>query len=87
MVFKSNLLLIKFSLLVLLMIFSEVAARDMPPQPSHPLLKSNEAQDTTGTLNHPIKPQLWTLNPTIGPYNDLAVSYCLECNCCNPDEN
>nr|XP_009770761.1 PREDICTED: uncharacterized protein LOC104221394 [Nicotiana sylvestris] len=83
MVFKSNLLLIKFSLLLLLMIFSEVAARDMPAQPSHPLLKSNEAQDTTGSLNDPIKPNF--VAPLIEYAASSAISHCIECNCCIPE--
>nr|BAG16398.1 HT-like protein [Nicotiana bonariensis] len=84
MVFKSNLVLIKFSLLVFLMVFSEVAARDMPPQPSRPSLKSNEAQSTTGTLNDPIKPQWWNLAKSIA---EMAASYCIECSCCIPGKN
>nr|XP_016479045.1 PREDICTED: uncharacterized protein LOC107800395 [Nicotiana tabacum] len=78
MIFKSNLLLIKFSLLAFLMIFSEVAARDMPALPSHPLLKSNEAQSTTEMLNDPIKPQWWNFAGTI-------ATFCIECRCCIPE--
>nr|BAG16409.1 HT-like protein [Nicotiana tabacum] len=70
MVFKSNLLLIKFSLLLLLMIFSEVAARDMPAQPSHPLLKSQ-------WLNF--------VAPLIEYAASSAISHCIECNCCIPE--
>ncbi|XP_075086458.1 uncharacterized protein LOC107801332 [Nicotiana tabacum] len=82
MVFKTNLLFIKLSLLLLLMIFSEVSARDMPALPSHPLLKSNEAQSTSGQLNEPIKPQwLYVVLPIV----EYAASYCIECNCCIPD--
>nr|BAG16402.1 HT-like protein [Nicotiana langsdorffii] len=83
MVFKSNFVLIEFSLLVFLMIFSEVAARDMPALPSHPLLKSNEAQSTAGSLNDPIKPQF--LQAMIPIVADLAINYCIECKCCIPE--
>nr|BAG16405.1 HT-like protein [Nicotiana longiflora] len=83
MIFRSNLLLIKFSLLAFLMIFSEVAARDMPALPSHPLLKSNEAQSTAGSLNDPIKPQFFqALIPIVA---HLAINYCIECKCCIPE--
>ncbi|KAM3327329.1 putative protein isoform X3 [Capsicum chacoense] len=90
MSFKTNVFLLTLCLLVLLtMMSSEVVARDMPSGTLIPSLKSNEEEGTTGSLDGPIKPQVfsaigWPIAKFAG---EVAFSYCMECQfkCCLPD--
>nr|BAE75843.1 PiHTL-A [Petunia integrifolia subsp. inflata]BAE75846.1 PiHTL-A [Petunia integrifolia subsp. inflata]BAH56519.1 PiHTL-A [Petunia integrifolia subsp. inflata] len=83
MVLKTNLLLIKLSLFLLLIISSEVAAREITG-PSFPLLATNDQrQNTNGSLNDPtVKPQFMGTAVKVVEY---ILYLCDICQCCTPD--
>nr|BAE75844.1 PiHTL-B [Petunia integrifolia subsp. inflata]BAH56518.1 PiHTL-B [Petunia integrifolia subsp. inflata] len=82
MVLKTNLLLIKLSLFLLLIISSEVAAREITG-PSFPLLATNEGLNTSWSLNDTmVKPQwFWSVVQVA----EVIYNLCQECNCCKPE--